>query len=190
MLAQDWVPYLKPTSAHHRKVTFINPKGSVLSLSGTLSGHSQVFSSPRRGRKKRILARGQPWQDPLSTASITPHPPSQSESESHSVVSDSLEPHGLYNPWNSPGQNTGVGSPSLLQGIFPIQGSNSGLPNCRWILYQVSHKGSPRIMEWVALPSYRGSSQPRNWTRVSCIAGRFFYQLSCQRSPGHSQNDS
>ena len=43
---------------------------------------------------------------------------------SHSVVSDSLRPHGLYSPWNSPGQNTGVGSLSLLQGIFPTQGSN------------------------------------------------------------------
>ena len=41
------------------------------------------------------------------------------ESESHSVVLDSLRLHGLYSPWNSPGQNTGVGSLSLLQGIFP-----------------------------------------------------------------------
>ena len=53
-------------------------------------------------------------------------------------------------PWNSPGQNTEVGSLSLLQGIFPTQGSNSGLPHCRRILYQLSHKGSPRILEWVA----------------------------------------
>ena len=58
-------------------------------------------------------------------------------------VSDSLWPHGLYSPWNSPGQNTGVGSLSLLQGIFPTQGSNLGLPHCRQILYQLSHKGSP-----------------------------------------------
>ena len=48
--------------------------------------------------------------------------------ENRSVVSDSLGPHGLYNPWNSPGQNTGVGSLSLLQGIFPTQGSNPGSP--------------------------------------------------------------
>ena len=53
----------------------------------------------------------------------------------------------MYSPWNSPGQNTGVGSLSLLQGIFPIQGLNSGLPHCRQILYQLSHKGSPRILE-------------------------------------------
>ena len=50
----------------------------------------------------------------------------------------------------SPGQNTGVGSHSLLQGIFPTQGSNPGLPNCRRILYQLSHQGSSRILEWVA----------------------------------------
>ena len=56
-------------------------------------------------------------------------------------------PHGLYSPWNSPGQYTGVGSLSLLQGIFPTQGSNPGLPHCRWILYQLSHKGSRRILE-------------------------------------------
>ena len=63
------------------------------------------------------------------------------ESESCSVVSDSLQ---LYSPWNSPGQNTGVGSLSLLQGIFPTQGSNSGLLHCRRIVYQLSHKGSPK----------------------------------------------
>ena len=65
------------------------------------------------------------------------------ECESCSVVSNSLRPHRLYSPWNSPDQNTGVGSLSLLQGIFPTQGSNPGLPHCRWILYQLSHKGSP-----------------------------------------------
>ena len=67
-----------------------------------------------------------------------------SESESHSVVSDSLRPHGLYSPWKSPGQNTGMSSLSLLQGIFPTQGLNPGLPHRRQILYQLSHKGSPR----------------------------------------------
>ena len=66
-----------------------------------------------------------------------------SESESRSVVSDSLPPHGLYSPWRSPGQNAGVGSLSLLQGLFPAQGSNPGLQHCRKILYQLSHKGSP-----------------------------------------------
>ena len=62
----------------------------------------------------------------------------ESESESHSVVSSSLRLHERYSPWNSPGQNTGVGSLSLLQGIFPIQGLNPGLLHC--ILYQLGHK--------------------------------------------------
>ena len=59
------------------------------------------------------------------------------ESESCSGVSDSLRPHGLYSPWNSPGQNTGVGIFSLLQ-IFPTQGLNPGFLHCRWILYLLS----------------------------------------------------
>ena len=64
------------------------------------------------------------------------------EHESHSVVSDSLWLDELHSPWNSPGQNTRVGSLSLLQGIFPTQGSYPGLPHCRWILYQLSYHGS------------------------------------------------
>ena len=74
---------------------------------------------------------------------------------------------------NSPGQNTGVGSLSLLQRIFPTHGLNPGLPHCRQILYQLSHQGSPRILEWVAYPFSSRSSQLRNWTGVSCIVGRF-----------------
>ena len=85
-----------------------------------------------------------------------------------------LRPHGLCSPWNSPGQNTGVGSLSLLQEIFPTQGLNPGLLHCKRILYQLSQKGSPRKLEWVAYPFCRGSSQPRSQSRVSCIAGRFF----------------
>ena len=69
------------------------------------------------------------------------------ESESHSVMSDSLRPHGLYSPWNSPDQNTGVGSLCLLQGIFPTLGSNPDLPHYRQILYHLSHQGSPD-MAW------------------------------------------
>ena len=98
----------------------------------------------------------------------------RNESESCLVVSDSVWPHGLYSPWHFPGQNTGVGSLSCLQGIFPTQGSNPGLPHCWWILYQLSHKGSPRMLEWVAFSFSRGSSWPRNQTGVSCITGRFF----------------
>jgi len=63
-----------------------------------------------------------------------------------------------YILWNPPGQNTGVSSYSLLRGIFLTQGSNPGLLDCRWIVYQLSHQGSPRILEWVAYPFSRGSS--------------------------------
>ena len=62
-----------------------------------------------------------------------------SEGESCSVVSDSLRHHGLCSLWNSPGRNTGVGSHSLLQGIFQTQGLNLGLPQCRKTLYHLSH---------------------------------------------------
>ena len=105
------------------------------------------------------------------------------ESESHSVVSDSLQPHGPYSPWNSPGQNTGVGCHSLLQRIFPTQGSNPGLPHCRGILYQLSHKGSPRILEWVAHPFSRWIilTQQSNQGLLHCR--RILYQQNCQGSP-------
>ena len=77
-------------------------------------------------------------------------------------------------PWNSLGQNTGVDSHSLLQRIFPSQGSNPSLPHCRRILYQLSHKVSPRTLEWAACPFSSGYSWPSNWTRVSWIPGGFF----------------
>ena len=109
--------------------------------------------------------------------------------ESHSVTSISLQPNGLYSQWNSPGQNTGVGSLSLLQGIFPTQGYNTGLPHCQQILYQLSHLGSPRILEWVAYPFFSRSSWPRNrpgfpaWQIDSL---RTEWELTCNiREPGH-----
>ena len=74
---------------------------------------------------------------------------------------------------DSPRKNTGVGCHALLHGIFPNQGLNPGL-YFRWILYHLSHQGSPRILELVAYPFSSGSSQPRNLNRVSCIAGGFF----------------
>ena len=66
-----------------------------------------------------------------------------SQSESRSGRPDSLQAHGPYSPWNSPGQYTRVVSRSFLQEIFPTQGLNPGLPHCRRIIYQLSHKGSP-----------------------------------------------
>ena len=103
---------------------------------------------------------------------------------------------------NLPRKNTGVGSHSLLQGIFQTQGLNPSLLHCRQILYHLRHQESDsevtqscptlcdpmdcsppgssvhgilqaRILEWVAISFSRGSSQPRNRTQVSSIAGRF-----------------
>ena len=97
-----------------------------------------------------------------------------SESESQSAVCNSLWPHGLYSQWDSPGQNTGVGSRSLLQGIFSTQGLNPESPALQVDSLPASHKGSSRILEWVVYPFSSRSSQPRNWTGVSGIAGLFF----------------
>ena len=77
--------------------------------------------------------------------------------------------HGEYS-----GKNTGVGCHTLLPG---------GLPRCKQILYSLSHHGSPRILEWGACPFSRGSSQPRNQTRVSCIAGGFFLPVELPGKP-------
>ena len=95
-------------------------------------------------------------------------------------MSNSLQPHGLYSPWNSPCQNTGVGNLYLLWRIFPTQGLNPGLLHRRRNLYQVNHKGSPRLLDWVAYLFSSGSSQPRNQTGVSRIAGRFFTSQGSQ----------
>jgi len=94
----------------------------------------------------------------------------KSESESHSVVSDSLQPHGLYSPWNSPGQNTGVGSHSLLQGIFPTQGSNPGLLHCRQSLYCLSHQGRNVMLFCLLLPLERQLREGRDY---------FFFSAMC-----------
>ena len=88
-----------------------------------------------------------------------------------SVVSNHLWPNGLWParflcPWGFPGKNTGAGCHALLQGIFKTQGSNLGLPHCRWSLYHLRHQGSSRILEWTAKPSSKGSSQPRDQTQV------------------------
>ena len=84
-----------------------------------------------------------------------------------SVVFDSLGPMDCSPPGSSvhgesPGKNSGVGCHALLREIFPTQGLNPGLPHCRQIFYHLSHQGSPRILDWVACPFSRGSSQHRN----------------------------
>ena len=97
-------------------------------------------------------------------------------------MSDSLLSHGLYSPWNSLGQNTGVGNFSLLQGIFPTQGSNPDLPHYRRILYQLSHKGSPRILEWIlSLLQWIFPTQELNWGLLCCKW--ILYCLNNQKNP-------
>ena len=89
----------------------------------------------------------------------------------------------LHNLRNSPGQNTGVGSLSLLQGIFPIQGLNPGLQHCRWILYQLSHEGKPKNTGVGSLSLLLGLFliQELNWGLLHCR--QILYQLSYQGSP-------
>ena len=89
------------------------------------------------------------------------------ENEGHSVVSSSLQPHGQYSPWNSLGQNTIMGSLSLLRGIVPTQGLNPGPPNCRQILYQLSHKGSNSKSQIIA----NSSEDTENVLKPSDTAG-------------------
>ena len=115
----------------------------------------------------------------LLTAKQWPH---HVESESHSVMSDSLRPHGLYSLWNSLDQNTGVGSLFLLQGSSQPREWTQVSRNTGEFLYLLSHKRSPRILEWVAYPFSSGPSWPRNQIGVSCIAGRFFQFSSVQFS--------
>ena len=107
------------------------------------------------------------------------------------VMSDSLRPHGLYSPWNSLGQNTEMGSLSFLQGTFPIQGSNSGLPHCRWIVYQLSHKCMVGIYENLKsiISSFRESLM-----LIFCFVGIYSIQptsighlLCTKQSPGNTQ---
>ena len=78
---------------------------------------------------------------------------------------------------DSSGKDTRVGCHALFQVIFSTQGLNPGVLHCRQILYRLSHRESPRIMNWVSYPFSRGSFRPRNQTGVSCIAGG--YILHC-----------
>ena len=112
--------------------------------------------------------------------------------ENHSVVSHSLWPHGLYSPWNSPGQNTGVGSLSLLQGIFLNQKLNWGLLHYRWILYQLSYEGTLWRMGfryiWKESPLARGGIwYNTTWMSICLqmlkqIEGVFLVSSLCSRA--------
>ena len=110
-------------------------KGSSSVLSyGWESVCGKVFTDPQQKGENRV-GNTLSYIIPIFSVTVFFYRFIIAESESRSVVSNSLQPHGLYSPWNSPGQNTGVGSLSLLQGIFSTQELNPGLPHCRWILY-------------------------------------------------------
>ena len=114
----------RPVCPSFLSFTFLNSTGVSLPWSLAILGHRDFFG--------KSLSDSEPY---LSLF--------WNESESRSIVSNSLQPRVLHSPRNSLGQNTGLASLSLLQVIFPTQGWNPGLPHCRWILYYLSHKGSP-----------------------------------------------
>ena len=130
----------------HFSLLFVEGNGNPLQCS--------CLENPRDG-----VAQSRTWLKWLSSSSSSKVPWWEKVKVTQ-FVSDSLWPHGLYSPWNSLGQNTGVGRFSLLQGIFSTQELNPGLPHSRWILYQLSHKGSPKILEWVAYPFSRDLPNP------------------------------
>ena len=106
----------------------------------------------------------------------------ESESENCSAMSNSLQPHGLYSPWNSPGQNIGLGSLSLLPGIFPTQGLDPGLPQWRQVIYQLSHMGIPQNTGVSSLHLLQRifPTHESNWDLLHCRW--ILYQLSYQGS--------
>ena len=127
-----------------------------------MSDSLQPYDTDHRIIQARIL-------ECLPFPSLGDLPNSRIEPRSPALQADSFPTEPQEKP-----KNTGVDSLSLLQWIFLTQELNWGLLHCRQILYQLSHKGSPRIPEWAAYPFSSRSSRPRNWTRVSCTAGGFF----------------
>ena len=104
-------------------------------------------------------------------------------SESCSVMSDSLRPMDLYSPWNSPGQNTGVGSLSLFQGTFPTQGLNPGFPHCRRILYCPSQQSKPKNTGVGSPPLLQGIFLSRDSNQGLLHCRWILYELRYQGSP-------
>ena len=105
-----------------------------------------------------------------------------------SCADDSLGLYGLQPttrlcPWEFPGKNAAVGSLSRLQWLFPAQGSNPGLPHYRWIFYQLSHPGSPRILEWVIYSSSRGIFPTQELNPGLPHCRQILYRLSHRGSP-------
>ena len=110
---------------------------------------------------------------------------------SHSVMSNSLQHHGLQPtgllyPWNSPGKNTGVGCHFLLQGIFLTQGSNPGLLHCRKMLFPRTHKGSPRCLETMSVMKIVSFQLPSGlwitlWRHIKCISSWVHFHMALKK---------
>ena len=101
------------------------------------------------------------------------------------VVSDSLWPHELYSPWNSPDKDTGVGYHALLQGILPTQGSNPGLRHCRQILYHLSHQEA----QWSELANHTWGGRKRRMLLLFVVIRKIIttspnsYSAKCEMLP-------
>ena len=132
------LPYHKPNSLSFIPLT--TPSFPATNPSTVLKqqfcSEKEPWKSMTKNRRRK--AKISIWAVAFLYASLSRLSDMKVKSQSHSVMFNSLWPHGLYSPWNSPGQNTGMGSCSLLQGIFPTQESNPGLLHCRQILYQLS----------------------------------------------------
>ena len=138
-----------------------------------MHSHVQLFATPWPVQSMEF-SRPEYWSGwPFPSPGNLPYPGIKPRSPALQADSLPTEPQGEP-------KNTGVGSLYLLQGIFPAQGLNSGLPHCRWILYQLSHKGSPRIVEWVAYPALQQifPTQESNWCLLHCR--QILYHLSYQ----------
>ena len=129
------------------------------------------------------------WMNRISL--ITTHLPKTDKVKvSCLAMSDSLQPHILHSPWNSPGQNTAVGSLSVLQGIFPTQGSNPGLLHCRCILLPAEPQGKPKntgvgsltLLQWI-FPTQESNQSLLHYRQI-------LYELSCQGGPRDRQLNS
>ena len=126
-------------TVHGRKLADPHPINQVIEVNITGDHHANSMYHLLRCDGKSTTFLWSPSPQPMQV---------KCGSVCRSVVSDSLRPHGLQPirlscPWNSPGKNIGVDSHSLLQGIFPTQGLNTGLLHCRQILYHLTHQGSP-----------------------------------------------
>ena len=125
-----WIVFFTWTQNHHHVLYFVCVGGYVCVCVCSVTQPCLTFCNPWTACRTsgfhvlhylRVCSNSCPlsWWCYLTISSSATSFTKNNESESRSVVSDSFPPHGLYSPWNSPGQNTGVGSLSLLQGIFP-----------------------------------------------------------------------